>query len=345
MTRARATHLAFDLGARGPAVALALTVGLVLTLGLGAATTARAQAATPEELAKRLGLSDGDVARVKGGEIVAVELEASSDKDLSLALVARIDAGLQKANEFVDTDRMIELSTVTLSHGEIDPANPSLAAMELDDETVKRLAKDPGDTFYMSEAEAERVAEAGKKGPAAALDAYRGVLAERARAYWEKGIDGIEPYAGGKVRSPKADLTHANAAARKVTRLEELLAELETAPAKSPGRATHTLSWAVQKGRDQAAPVLIHRIVYHADQAVAVVDRRFYSAYDYDSLQIVVGILKVKPGASAVFYTNHTYTSQVAGFGGGAKRSIGRKILRQQLVAEMEDARKALAGG
>ena len=79
--------------------------------------------------------------------------------------------------------------------------------------------------------------------------------------------------------------------------------------------------------------------------AKIVVDRRFYSGYDYDSLQIVVGILPISDGKSAVAYTNHTYTAQVTGFGGGAKRSIGTKLLKKDLVAEMERAQKAIPGG
>ena len=121
------------------------------------------------------------------------------------------------------------------------------------------------------------------------------------------------------------------------------LAELETIPSKSPGNARHTLSWAVSQGRDFAAPVLIHRIFYQGDASEIVVERRFYSGYDYDALQIVVGILPTRQDWSAVFYTNHTYTAQVIGFGGGAKRSIGRKLLRQELVAELERARKAIS--
>ena len=326
---------AFDIFKLGPCVALAAA--------LAATAPAQAQTVSAMELAERFGLSQDAIERVKKGKVVAEDLEPSSDKDLSLAVFARVDADLKRVSEFVRADRMLDLSAVTLSHGAIDPANPSLAEMTLDDATVARLAKDPGDTFFLSQAEAKRIAAAGKQGKAQAMEAYRQVLAERARAYWERGVSGIEPYAGGERRSPKVDLGHANDAAKKLIQNPAIVAELDAVPAKSPGNAVHTLSWAVQKGRDQAAPVLIHRIVYERDDAVVVVERRFYSGYDYDSLQIATGILPTRPGVCAVFYTNHTYTHQVAGFGGGAKRSIGRKILRKELVAEMERAQKAVS--
>jgi hypothetical protein len=62
-----------------------------------------------------------------------------------------------------------------------------------------------------------------------------------------------------------------------------------------------------------------------------------------DSLQIVTGILQaIDERTTVAFYLNHTYTSQVAGFGGGAKRAIGRKLMQEELVAELERAQAAL---
>jgi transcriptional regulator with XRE-family HTH domain len=315
----------------------------MLALAGWTAAPAFAQMASPEEAAKRLGMSQNAIERVKQGEVVAEDLEASSDKDISLAVIARVDADLKTVYEFVAGDRLAQISTVTLSEGSIDPANPSLAAMKLDDETVARLAEDPKGTFFMSDEEAKRVAAAGKQGNAQALAAYRQVLAERAKAYWEKGLAGITPY-GGEGRSPKVDLGHANDAAKKLVRNPVVRAELDAVPAKSSGKAEHRLSWAIQKGRDQAAPILIHHILYREEDGEVFVQRRFYSAYDYDSLQIVTGVLPTKSGASAVFYTNHTYTDQVAGFGGSAKRSIGRKMMQSELVAELQRAQKAVPG-
>ncbi len=112
-------------------------------------------------------------------------------------------------------------------------------------------------------------------------------------------------------------------------------------PAESSGGAEHTLEWSISKARSQASPVLIHRIRYGDAERQALLSRHFYWGYDYDALQILVWIFPSGEGKSAIFYTNHTYTSQVAGFGGGAKRSIGRKLLQQGLVAEMQRVQEA----
>ena len=63
--------------------------------------------------------------------------------------------------------------------------------------------------------------------------------------------------------------------------------------------------------------------------------------YD-DALQTVTGILPAGDRRCVAFYTNHTYTPQVAGFGGSAKRSIGRRLMQKELVAEMERAQAAI---
>ncbi len=320
------------------------TAVLFAFLFAGAVAFAQAKAPSFEHVAQRVGFSQEAVARAEKGEVISEGLKATSDKDLALAVGAKIDAPMQAVYDFVDAHKLSRFQTVTISEGEIDPANPSLAGMKLQEDTLKKLAKDPGGIFHMSKAEASKVGAAGKNGTAAALAAYQQVLAARAEAYWEQGLKGITPYAG-KGRSPAVDLGHANKAAKAFLEHPEVQAEVDAVPAKSPGKAKHRLYWAVQKGRDQEAPVLIHRILYEQDDGNVVVERRFYSGYDYDSLQIVVGTLPTEDGNSAIIYTNHTYTAQVTGFGGSAKRSIGRKLLERDVVAEMRRAQKTIPGG
>jgi hypothetical protein len=312
-------------------------------LALLVAVPALAEMRTPIDVAHQLGMSEAAIERVKNGEVVVEKLEASSDKDLSIALIARLDAPLEEIYEFLQSEQMLELSTVTLSAGEIDTATFSMSGMDLPADVLQQLVDDPEDTFQMSTEEIALITEATAKGTAEVLAAYRGVLSARARAYWEKGIAGIEPYAGDG-RSPQTDLAHANEAARQLIRNNAVHAELDAIPSKAAGKAKHRLYWAVQKGRDRAAPVLNHRILYAENEGEVSIERRFYSGYDYDALQIVTGILPAGDRRCVAFYTNHTYTAQVAGFGGSAKRSIGRKLMQKELVAEMERAQAAIRG-
>jgi len=317
-----------------------IILGLITLL---AASTASAEMRSPLDVAKQLGMSNEAIERVKKGEVVVEELEASSDKDLSIALVARIDAPLEEIYEFLSSGRLVEISTAAQSSGEIDPTTFSMAEIELPDDVLQSLVDDPASTFHMSQTEAASIKTAAAQGKAQALAAYQSVLSSRAKAYWEKGLAGINPYAG-KDRSPADDLGRANQAAREFMRNPAVLAELDAIPSKSPGNARHSLSWAIEKGRDRVAPVLTHRILYAENDGEVAIQRRFYSAYDYDALQIVTGILPTADRRCVAFYLNHTYSSQVAGFGGGAKRAIGRKLMQSELVAEMERAQRAIAG-
>jgi hypothetical protein len=312
----------------------------ILLICLLAALPASADMRDPIDVARQLGMSDQAIDRVRNGEVVVEELEASSEKDLSIALVARLDAPLQEVYEFLQSDRFVEISDVTISSGPIDTSTFSMAGLSLPDDVLRQLVKDPEETFQLSAQELDRVSKAAGGGEAKALEAYREVLSDRARAYWQQGLAGIEPYAG-KGRSPALDLEHANTAAKQIVQNPAVLAALEVIPFDDSGPAEHSLRWAVQKGRDRAAPVLSHRILYAENDGEVLIERRFYSGYDYDALQIVVGILPVSDRRCVAFYLNRTYTAQVAGFGGSAKRSIGRKLMKQELVDEMKRVQAA----
>lgn len=79
---------------------------------------------TLEDLATRLGLADS-ITSLKNGEVVTKELDASTDKDLSLAVAAVLDSSIEKLWEFANAERIHEVQDATLSTGTIDPANPS----------------------------------------------------------------------------------------------------------------------------------------------------------------------------------------------------------------------------
>src|SRR4029077_5001574 len=77
-------------------------------------------------------------------------------------------------------------------------------------------------------------------------------------------------------------------------------------------------------GEDTIA--LIHVFQATFDGTVLIVQRHYYVSTGYNAEQAIVGFLPVAQG-TLVIYTNHTSTDQVAGFGGSAKRAIGRKFM------------------
>ena len=296
-------------------------------------TMASTQSITPEDIAQRLGLTDSIMQQFKNGEIVTKELEASTDKDLSLVVAALLDSDIEKVWEFAEAERMHEIQDATLSTGSLDPANPSagLEAMELTEDMVEKLMKNP----FLSKDEANRVKVGSKQGKGAQV--YKEILAERAKAYWEKGLPGVLPYEG-KDRSPKEDLAAAAAVTLKLMKDPTFREELNVIPSKSTHPDLHILRWSIQQGNELAAPTLSHVFRFKDERGILLINKQFYSGQDKDSSQIVAGLLPTSDGRSALFYTNHTYTSAVAGFGGSAKRTIGRKIMKGKLMDTFKKA-------
>jgi hypothetical protein len=325
--------------------------------------------ASVESISKRFSLSESQIDKFLRGEVVTKDLDATSDKDLSLLIVLVVDADLDTCWEFVHAEKVAEIQSATMSSGPIplsslDGSSSSnghqdeddstlLQDMVLEDEALQKLEANPGGLYSMSKAEAQIMKDKKKTHHPNAMVALRHILMGRARAYWEKGIAGIVPYEGGKGRDPRVDLEHATKYAMKILENtwihQQVLASPSQAVQKNndddDGEATinHSLSWSIQKGRDLAAPTLDHRIRCKSEVGMALIVRRFYSGYDYDAMQIVTGVLPTAdPGKSVVFHTNHTYTSKVAGFGGSAKRAIGRKMMVGKMVETMQNIQAEL---
>ena len=287
---------------------------------------------TPEEVGAGLGLPASSVKAFLDGEVVTQEIEAANDKDLSLLVVSVADTSVDKLFEWADREKVHEIQTASLSAGMLDPSDPAagLEDMDLDEKTVEALAKTP----FMSKSEAAELKAGVEAGNG--VDAYKKILAARCQSYWENGLEGITPYEG-KGRDPAKDLKSANEAALKAISDLHVHEELFTAPSLSQNPEYHKLKWVIQQGNDNPAPRLDHIIRIRRELGYITVTRRFYSGTDYDSSQIVTGVIPTSDGRSAIFYINRTFSSAVAGFGGSAKRSIGRKMMKSRLVETMKN--------
>ena len=223
-------------------------------------------AATPdcEEIARRLGLPSSAVAQMRKGEIVTKESDATNEKDLSLIIAVLLNSDLRSLEKFAEAERFHEIQDAMLEVGELDPTNPSagLEAMKLTEDMVKNLMKNP----FLSKAEAHRVKDGLKHKKGAQV--YKEVLAERAKAYWAKGLEGIEPYEG-KGRDPGADLKAATAESLKVIQDPDVRQEIQAIPSKAPHPERHSLTYGIQQGNDMAAPILCHKIRFETDNGLS----------------------------------------------------------------------------
>jgi hypothetical protein len=84
--------------------------------------------------------------------------------------------------------------------------------------------------------------------------------------------------------------------------------------------------------------ILTHQMSIVRPEGSFMAERQFYVGHSYNSLFLLAGCLPVE-GGSVVFYSNHTSTDQVAGFGSGMRHSIGRGQMRDEIVKSFERIR------
>lgn len=87
---------------------------------------------------------------------------------------------------------------------------------------------------------------------------------------------------------------------------------------------------------------LTHELAAAEGSARAVVQRQYYVSTGYNAEQAVAGFVPVQQG-TLVVYTNHTFTDQVAGFGGSVKRGVGRRMMASKLEQLFGTARQRVA--
>jgi len=178
--------------------------------------------------------------------------------------------------------------------------------------------------------------------PAAVLEALRAMLLGRYQAYRARGLDGIAPYArGGGEADLAADLRKASQAARGLEKyLPKFHALLLSYPQGMTPDVQESFSWTKSIIRDVPTYVLQQRMAVADGDARAVMQRQFYVSAGYNGEQAVAGFLPIQGGSTLVVYTSHAFTEQVSGFGGSMKRSMGSRVMANQLKTMFEAARK-----
>ena len=202
----------------------------------------------------------------------------------------------------------------------------------------------PGEELNLSLDEIAALRAAG--GDARAIeDAVHALLLARYRAYRSKGLAGIAPYArAGSATSARDDLVAVNRGARATGVLStELYDVLDHYPDDLPPDFAENLYWVQFRAHGEDTVALEHVFQATVDETTMLVQRQYYVSTGYNAEQAIVGFLPVAEG-TLVIYLNHTSTDQVAGFGGGAKRTIGRTLMASQLKRIFETVRAGFGG-
>jgi hypothetical protein len=317
-------------------------VAMYLSLGPAAA----AETISADAVADGLGFSSEQHAKLQAGEIVSAEIEETTEKQLAVALALKVPATLEDVAASVAKGTTLEANKAIRAYGEIDPAQVSegaFAGITLDAGEVERLLEvEPGSEFNLSSAEIAIFQDlAQQQATADAVNAaWRQVLAGRLQAYLDGGLNGIAPYdRGGDSSSAAEDL---KAAAEGSKLVQQAVPDLYQAFLAYPDQAVpdveHQFFWTEQVADDRPVYILTHRMTQQRPDLLVVLSRDFYVSHSFNASQGAAGALPVEGGV-VIFYANRTSSDQVAGFMSGMRHEIGRGMMRDSLVAAMEDIR------
>ena len=294
-----------------------------------------------------MGLSAADKQRVLGGEFVTGDVAPVSEHDLSISIAFLVKTGPDALAAEISSGDLLRVDPQRKAHGEFkgDGTMADLAGLQIDAGAASRLCDaKAGEALNLSTAEIGFFHALQGGPPAAVQTQLQKMLLARYQAYHSTGLAGITPYdRGGRTTDPADDLKKASSAAAE---LEKYLPSLRNVllgypDATMPGMS-ETCRWIKYNIDGADTYVLSHTMLARDGQARLVVQRQFYVSTGYNGEQEIAGLLPV-PNGTVVAYSNHTFTDQVAGWGGSARRSIGRRMMETKLQQIFDRERKQVA--
>lgn len=285
------------------------------------------------------------VAQVQAGQFVETVLPTVNERDLNVGIAFLVKQDPATLTRMLDDAQVKTVDPGAIASGELsgDGSVAQLAALKLTASQMQAFsAAAPGSALNLSQEEIAALRAAGKD-PAAVADAVKALLVARYRAYRARGVTGVAPYArDGSTANPGGDLLALSKTARKTAILPASFHDfLEGYPQHQPTGVKEQFSWEQFTAHGADTIALVHRFQGTFDGTPIRVQRHYYVSTGYDVEQAIGGFLPLAQG-TLVIYTNHTSTEQVAGLGGLAKRSIGRRFMAKQLSDMFEKARAAM---
>jgi hypothetical protein len=304
------------------------------------------QALDAKTVLNKLGFPSDAEQQVLAGEFVETGLPTTSERDLNVGIAFLVKQPPDKLVRTVQEQMLMQrIDPATIAYGKFegDGTPAQLAGLKLTPAQQKAYADaKPGETLNLSSEEITALNAAGKD-PAAIQDKVHELLLARYRAYRAKGLAGIAPYARkGSKTDPAADLSAVIATARKSALLPAAFYDLlANYPKDIPADAVETHYWSQFTAHGEDTIALVHTLQATFAGTLIGVNRHYYASTGYNVVQAVTGFLPVE-GGTLVIYTNHTSTDQVGGFGGSAKRGIGRKFMAGELKKLFDKGRAAV---
>ena len=328
-----------------------------MSLLLSSTTTLAAPMPTAKDVVTALALKEDQVAKLEGGEIVALEIGEATQKELAMGLAIYLPSPPAKLVAYFKSGKLATIDPDIIAHGEVrsdsgaDDFKGFGFTFKQSDEAGDLLNTKAGDRFNLSNAEIQSFASLKKKlagADNATLVAgvsqhYRGILLQRWQAYRKDGLAGIAPYArDGADASPAKELHTATVSSKLFAGyFPDLYKACFNHPNQLPSGAEEQFYWLNRKVEDRPTAILSHRVLQTSDTGSVILARQFYVGHSYNSSQLIVGCLPFRNG-SIIFYAHRTSTDQVAGMGSSLKHSIGRDQMKEEMAKNLKRLRSAI---
>ena len=290
-------------------------------------------------LIQQLGIQQQDVASLNQGQIVSFNVAETNETELAAGAAIYIPAAPSKIMGFIKNKGLGSLDTAVTARGTIPPqatldAFKGFGFAAGGDEAANFLATTPGSQFNLSTQEFQTIQAANSAQPGAASQIYRKILLQRWQAYRQSGLKGIAPYdrGDGTEANPGGEL---QTATQNNNVLASYFPDLYNAwlnyPSALPAGTEEKFFWRNREVQNRPTAILVHRVILSTGNGEVILSRQFYAGHSYNSNQLMIACLPYLNG-SLVFYTNKTFTDQVAGFGSSFKHSIGDEQERSEMT-------------
>lgn len=306
---------------------------------------ALAQMPSAQILFEKLALKAADIEVLHQGDIVSFSVNSLSDMELTAGVVIYLPAPPIQVSALFKKDALASLDPQLITGGIISlPANPwvfkKFTLKAGSEEEAGFLAATPGKQFNLSTAEFDLIHAAASDPAQTASTLYQQILWKRWLSYSQKGLKGVAPYDRGNNAfiNPALDL---QAAATEQDVLSAYFPELWTAWLHYPEMAlpkgvAEYYNWGNRLVQDRPTAILTHRWMISEAQGEVILIRQFYSGHSFNANQLFIICVPYENG-SLVFYTNHTFTDQVSGFGSAIKHFIGDNLAQKQITTLLKN--------
>jgi hypothetical protein len=311
---------------------------------LGFASAAVA-APTADQVFANLGFTASEKQRVLQGEYVRSKIASVSERDLSFAVAFFVKSSPEELSKQIVAGKLISADPEVKAYGALStPGSPAdFSALQLDAEEIKSLAHvEAGDKMNRSTGEIALAREHRGDSAQAVREQLVQMLLARYQAYRASGFAGIASYDRGAGHSSDvaSDLKKATEWATMMQAyMPAFYGALLDYPRARPAGLQESFFWSKSDVQGKPTYVLVQILVSGEGAARAIVRREFYVSGGYNAEQSIAGFLPVE-GGTIVAYASHAFTDQVAGAGSSMKRSIGSRVMADQMKKIFDAARK-----